>query len=83
MYGCLLACVLLWLVPKYSGSARDTRCFMRHLPVTGSPQLQVVSGILALLVAALTLFPDRQLPIMAVLLVLLIEVRGPLLCQGK
>ena len=41
-------------------------------------QVQVVSGALALLVAALALYPDRQLPIMTVLLVLLIEVRD---CQ--
>ena len=36
--------------------------------------MQVVSDTLALLIAALALLPDRQLPVMSVLLMLLIEV---------
>lgn len=39
----------------------------------------MVNGTLALLVAAQTLFPDRQLPVMTVLLMLLIEVRANLI----
>ncbi len=39
--------------------------------------LQVVTDTLALLVAALSAFKDRQTPIMAILLMLLIEVHAP------
>ena len=38
--------------------------------------MRVVSGTLALPVVALTLLPDKQPPIMAVLLMLLIEVHN-------
>ena len=41
--------------------------------------LQVVTDTLALLVAALSAFKDRQIPIMAILLMLLIEVHAPAL----
>ena len=44
--------------------------------------LQVVTDTLALLVAALSAFKDRQIPIMAILLMLLIEVHAPDLSLG-
>ena len=44
--------------------------------------LQVVTDTIGLLVAALSAFKDRQIPIMAILLMLLIEVHAPDLHLG-
>ena len=55
---------------------RDQRVWHLAKPRPGNIIMQVVSGTLALLVAALTLCPDRQPPIMTVLLMLLIEVQN-------
>ena len=45
--------------------------------------MQVVTDTFALLIAALSVFADRQTPIMAILLMLLIEVRAPNLSAGS
>ena len=52
----------------------------RHIPLQRMTHglLQVVTDTLALLVAALSAFKDRQIPIMAILLMLLIEVHAPI-----
>ena len=62
-------------IPTYYLSDPNMFCTLSK-PEQGDFIMQVASGTLALLVAALMLFPDKQPAIMTVLLMLLIEVNG-------